>query len=314
MRTTFSGSPAVPAGRPGRAGSKMPGCAGTPCRSALRCATKRVCGRVAILACAAMLVSGCGGDASEPQSAPRRADPAKPASRLRIAAAADLKFALVELVATFKEGHPDTIITLADGSSGSLFAQLTNEAPFDVFLSADVDYPRKLIEQGQGLKESEFEYATGHLVLWAAEGMPFDVEHDGIERLRDEIVQRIAVANPRTAPYGRAAIEALKNLGVYVDVERRLVYGDNVAQTAQMVESGGADVGIISLSLALSPALRDKGQYWAIPGSAHPPIVQGGVVLRWAEDPELAKEFCRYLLGTEGREVLKRFGFEPAGE
>ncbi len=237
-----------------------------------------------------------------------------PARRLRIAAAADLKFALAELVAAFNEGHPDTSVTVTDGSSGSLFAQLTNEAPIDLFLSADVDYPRKLIEQGQGVKESEFEYATGHLVLWAAKDMPFDVEHDRIELLRDEVVQRVAIANPRTAPYGRAAIEALMNLGVYEAVEPRLVYGDNVAQTAQMVESGGADVGIISLSLALSPALRDKGKYWVIPSDAHPPIVQGGVVLRWAEAPELAKEFCRFLLSTEGREVLKRYGFEPAGE
>jgi molybdate transport system substrate-binding protein len=260
-----------------------------------------------------MMLSGCG-EQGAPKSLSGTAETPKPPRRLRIAAAADLKFALVDLVSAFGQSHPDAKVIVTDGSSGSLFAQLTNEAPFDLFLSADIDYPRKLIEQGQGVKESEFEYATGHLVLWAARDMPLDVEHDRIGLLRDEIVQRIAVANPRTAPYGRAAIEALKNLGVYDAAESRLVFGDNVAQTAQMIESGGADVGMLSLSLALSPALRDKGKYWMIPGDAHPPIVQGGVVLRWAEDPELAKEFCRFLLSTEGREVLKRFGFEPAGE
>jgi len=233
---------------------------------------------------------------------------------VRIAAASDLQFVLVELVTAFEKTHPNARVIVTSGSSGSLFAQLTNEAPFDMFLSADVAYPQKLVEQGQALEGSEFEYATGHIVLWAAKDMPFDVQRDGIELLRDEIVQRVAIANPRSAPYGRAAVAALKSLGVYENVEPRLVYGENVAQTAQMVESGGADVGIISLSLALSPALHGKGKFWAIPADAHPPIVQGGVVLRWAQDAELAGAFRDFLVGAAGRTILRQFGFEPAGE
>jgi molybdate transport system substrate-binding protein len=260
-----------------------------------------------------MILSACGEPGAR-RAVPGPAETAKPARRLRIAAAADMKFALADLVAAFEECHPNATVTVTDGSSGSLFAQLTNEAPFDLFLSADIDYPRKLLEQGQGVNESEFEYALGHIVVWTAKDMPFDVKRDGIELLRNELVHKIAVANPKTAPYGRAAIAALQSLQLYDTVEPRLVYGENVAQTAQMVESGGADAGIISLSLAVSPALRDKGKYWKVPADAHPPIVQGGVVLRWAQDAALAGEFRDFLLSAKGRAILGQYGFEPAGE
>jgi molybdate transport system substrate-binding protein len=248
-----------------------------------------------------------------PQTDPTTTSPAAK-HELRIAAAADLRFALDELVSAFQAGHPDAEIAVTPGSSGNLFAQLSNEAPFDLFLSADIDYPTKLIEQGQGMQGTDFEYATGHLVLWATIESPFVVAGRGIDIVHDDAVQKIAVANPRTAPYGRAAVAALKNLGVYNAVESRLVFGENVAQTAQMVESQGADVGIIALSLALSPALFSKGKYWPIPGDAHPPIVQGGVVLRWARDPALADAFSDYLVSAEGKAILRRFGFEPAGD
>jgi molybdate transport system substrate-binding protein len=259
------------------------------------------------------LLVGCAGEKPIPKSDPTTAASAAK-HELRIAAAADLRFALDDLVSAFKARRPDAEITVTPGSSGNLFAQLSNEAPFDLFLSADVEYPEKLVEQGQGVKGTDFEYATGHLVLWATNESLFDVAARGIEVVRDDAVQKIAVANPRTAPYGRAAVAALKSLGVYDAVESRLVFGENVAQTAQMVESQGADVGIIALSLALSPALRSKGKYWPIPGDAHPPIVQGGVVLRWARDPALADAFRDYLVSAEGKAILKRFGFEPAGD
>jgi molybdate transport system substrate-binding protein len=238
----------------------------------------------------------------------------KPARELRIAAAADLKFVLVDLVAAFEKSHPGIKITVTTGSSGSFFAQLTNEAPFDLFLSADVSYPQKLVEGGQGIQDSLFEYAIGHLVIWVPRDSALDVESLGIDALRGESIQKIAVANPKTAPYGRAAVAALQNLKLYDILESRLVFGENVAQTAQMTESGGADVGIISLSLAVSPTLRDKGKYWKVPGDAHPPIVQGGVVLRWAQDAALAGEFRDFLLSAEGRTILGQYGFETAGE
>jgi molybdate transport system substrate-binding protein len=269
---------------------------------------------LAILACFVLLVAGCGADARVPQPAPPPAEALKPARELRIAAAADLKFVLVDLVAAFEKSHPGATITVTTGSSGSFFAQLTNEAPFDLFLSADVSYPQRLVKGGQGVKESQFEYAIGHLVVWVPKDSALDVENRGVDVLRDDAVQKIAVANPKTAPYGRAAFAALQSLQVHDVVEPRLVFGENVAQTAQMTESGGADVGIISLSLAVSPTLRDKGKYWKVPGDAHPPIVQGGVVLRWAQDAALAGEFRDFLLSAEGRTILGQYGFETAGE
>jgi molybdate transport system substrate-binding protein len=261
----------------------------------------------------AILNIGCHGETPVPKSDPTTTSAAAK-HELRIAAAADLRFALDDLVSAFQAGHPDAEITVTPGSSGNLFAQLSNDAPFDLFLSADIDYPKKLVEQGQGVKGTDFEYATGHLVLWTTNESPFDVAGRGIDVVRDDAVQKIAIANPRTAPYGRAAVAALKNLGVYDAVESRLVFGENVAQTAQMVESQGTDVGIIALSLALSPALRSKGKYWPIPGGAHPPIVQGGVVLKWARNAALARAFCEFLVTTEGEAILRRFGFEPAGD
>jgi molybdate transport system substrate-binding protein len=257
---------------------------------------------------------GCGHEPAG--SKPGRGTDAKPAKHavLRIAAAADLKFALEDVVAAFQRTRPDATVTVTHGSSGNLFAQLSSEAPFDLFLSADIEYPRRLIEQGHATQGSEFSYAAGHIVIWAPNDSPLDVEHGGIEILREEGIRKIAVANPRTAPYGRAAVAALKNLKVYDAVESRLVYGENVAQAAQMIESGGADVGIIALSLAVSPALRDKGKYWQIPGDAHPPIVQGGVILRWAEDARLAEEFRDFLLSADGTAILRQFGFVPPGD
>jgi len=267
---------------------------------------------LAILACLALLVAGCGVDHTAPKAAPIAAEASAPASELRIAAAADLKFVLVDLVAAFEKKQPGSTISVTTGSSGNLFAQLTNEAPFDLFLSADLTYPQKLIESEQGIQDSLFKYAIGHLVIWAPRDSTLDVESLGLDVLRGESVQKIAIANPKTAPYGRAAVAALQNLKLYESVESRLIFGENVAQTAQMAESGGADVGMISLSLAFSPTLRDKGKYWQVPGDAHPPIVQGGVILRWAQDAALAAEFRDFLLSTEGQAIFGQYGFESA--
>jgi molybdate transport system substrate-binding protein len=275
-----------------------------------------------------LFVAGCGAESPpskpepgtttsesvSPESPGPAVDDPKRSRELRIAAASDLRFALSEIISEFERLHQDAKVTVTYGSSGSFFAQLSNEAPFDLFLSADTSYPQKLVEHGQGQTNGEFEYAIGHLVVWVPTQSPLDVEKQGTEILRNDRVKKIAIANPKTAPYGRYAVAALTTLGVYQEVEALLVYGENVAQTAQMVESGGADVGIIALSLAVSPALREKGKYWVVPGDSHPPIVQGGLVLRWAQDPGLAGEFRDVLLSDDGRAILRQFGFEPAGE
>jgi molybdate transport system substrate-binding protein len=269
----------------------------------------------------ATLALGCGlkdrpvPTTKRPTSGRTEADRAQPSIReVRVAAAADLKFALAEVIEAFGRRASNVKVIPTFGSSGNFFAQLTNEAPFDLFLSADIGYPRKLIEQGQGIADSEFLYAVGHLVVWVRNDSPLDVARDGIRALADPQVKKIAIANPRVAPYGKAAEAALKSLGVYESIESRLVLGENIAQTAQFVESGGADAGVIALSLALSPMLRDKGRYWEVPADAHPPLEQGGVILKWAQDADAAREFCAFLRGNEGQAILTKFGFFLPGE
>ena len=228
---------------------------------------------------------------------------------LTVAAASDLKFALDELVEAFQKAHPEITVKVIFGSSGSLFAQISNDAPFDLFLAADIQYARDLAEQGKALKETLFPYALGHIVLWVPLTSPLNLEELGILALVDVRVKKVAIANPKHAPYGRAAEAALKNLGVYEQVSRRLVLGENIAQTTQFVDSGAADVGIIALSLALAPAMKDKGRFWQIPVTAYPPLLQGGVILNRCQDRDAAAEFQAYLIGEQGRNTLRRYGF-----
>lgn len=233
---------------------------------------------------------------------------------VRVAAAADLKFALQEVVAAFHDERPDVEVKVTFGASGEFCAQLSNRAPYDLFLSADMDYPRRLVGAGVADKDSEFRYAVGHLVVWVQRDSPLDVERLGIQALLDPSVKKIAIANPRHAPYGRAAEAALKNLGVYEKVRDRLVLGENIAQAAQFAQSGGADAGVIALSLALSPPMRDAGKFWPVPADSFPRLDQGGVILNGARDREAADAFRTFLLSSAGKAVLRRFGFALPGE
>jgi molybdate transport system substrate-binding protein len=257
----------------------------------------------------ALMLTGCGGGERR-DPAPKRA--AQPTREVTIAAASDLKFALDEVVTELERQQPEIRCRVTYGSSGNFFAQLSNRAPFDLYLSADIDYPRKLIEQGLAIRGTEFQYAVGHLVVWVPHDSPLNVEETGIQTLLDPAVRRIAIANPRHAPYGRAAEAALKSLGVYDQVQNRLVLAENIAQTAQFVETGAADIGLISLSLASAPFLSGKGKYWPVPESAHPPLEQGGVILTWAKDRDAAEQVRSYLISDPGRAILKKYGFaEP---
>src|ERR1022692_4693021 len=165
-----------------------------------------------------------------------------PPAPLRIAAAADLRYALDDLVKAFRERHGDVRIEPAYGSSGMFYAQLVNHAPFDLYLSADVQYPRKLSEQGLILPGSEFTYADGRIVLWTSNASGVDIERLGMAALRQPAVHHIAIANPAHAPYGRAAEAALRSLGVYDAVKDKLVMGENISQTFQLAQSGAAEV------------------------------------------------------------------------
>lgn len=267
-----------------------------------------------VLVLGALLMAGCGGSAP-PDSKPAMTAAVNPPAATKprevsIAAASDLKFALDEVLVEFQKLHPDIHCQATYGSSGNFVAQLTNRAPFDLFLSADIGYPRKLIEQDLAKRETEFSYAVGHLVVWVPKDSPLKVEELGIQALLDPSVHKIAIANPKHAPYGRAAEAALKSLGVHDQIESRLVLAENIAQTAQWLESGAAEIGLISLSLARAPAMRDKGRYWSVPADAFPTLEQGGVILNWAKDREAAAEVRSFLISEPGRTILKTYGFD----
>lgn len=269
----------------------------------------RVPNRPRVLLLAVLLVGagGCAGGQGP--------GPGGPAAReVRVAAAADLKYAFDEAVAEFRKTDPDITVTVTYGSSGNFFAQLANKAPFDLYLSADVEYPRKLIDAGLAVKESEFVYAVGRIVVWVPNGSRLDLDRLGLRAVADPAVKKLAIANPKHAPYGRAAEAALRKSGVYEDVKDRLVLGENIAQTAQFVESGAADAGLIALSLALAPTMRDKGRYWTVPPDTYPRLEQGGVILTWANDREAAEALRSYLTGADGRAILKWYGFVLPGE
>jgi molybdate transport system substrate-binding protein len=232
-----------------------------------------------------------------------------PPPPLRIAAAADLRYALDEVVKTFHQRYSEARIEPVYGSSGMFYAQLVNHAPFDLYLSADVEYPRKLSAQGLILPGSDFTYADGRIVLWSANQTGLDVARLGMDVLRQPAVRHIAIANPAHAPYGRAAEAALRSQGIYDAVKDKVVMGENISQAFQLAESGAADVGIVALSLALAPAAAGHGHYWEVPHEAYPRIQQGGAIMKWARNPAAAQAFREFLLAPEGRAILKRYGF-----
>jgi molybdate transport system substrate-binding protein len=230
--------------------------------------------------------------------------------RVLIAAAADLKFSLDQIVVNFRQGHPGAAIDVSYGSSGNFAAQIRQNAPFDLFFSADVDYPRKLGADGFAAS-SVVPYAVGRIVLWSAS---LDASKLTLADLDREVITRIAIANPRHAPYGRRAQEALESSGMWDKVQPKLVLGENIAQTAQFVQSGSVQVGIIALSLACSPALASKGAYYLIPDSLHMPLEQAFIVTRHGAENPLAKAFADYMQSPAARDVMRASGFSLPGE
>jgi len=228
-----------------------------------------------------------------------------------VAAAADLQFAMEDVLAAFRHVHPDAEIRVVYGSSGNFYSQIQNRAPFDLFLSADLEYPRRLVSEGLAIRDSLFSYANGRIVVWVPAASPLDVSRLGWAALEDPSVHHIAIANPAHAPYGRAAAAALKSAGIYDRVSNKLVLGENIAQTLQFVQSGAADIGVVALSLALAPAVRPQGKYWEIPADSYPAIEQGGAILTRARHSRTAQQLRDYMVGAAGRDILKRYGFYP---
>jgi len=230
---------------------------------------------------------------------------------LRIAAAADLKFAMDELAERY-EKQAAVKISATYGSSGNFFSQIQNGAPFDLFFSADIEYPRKLEAAGLAEQGTLYEYAVGRIVLWMPVKANIDLAKLGWRALLLGEIQKIAIANPEHAPYGRAAVAALQNAGIYEQVRGKLVYGENISQAAQFVQSGNAQAGIVALSLAISPTMKD-GKRWEIPADSYPPIAQGAVVLKGARDKEAARTFMTFVKSDIGQKILERYGFTLPG-
>ena len=219
-------------------------------------------------------------------------------AKLTVAAAADLNFAMEEVARQYRATHPGVELAIAYGSSGNFYAQIRNGAPFDVFLSADVDYARRLATSPADV----FTYAEGRIVVWVPGGSPLDPA----TALRAPTLRRLAIANPDHAPYGRAAQAALRAMGLYDTLQPKLVLGENIAQTFQFVQSSAADAGIVALSLALAPKAKGTGVYWEIPQSLYPRLEQGGLILK---DSSAARDFRALLLSDAGRGILERYGF-----
>jgi len=226
-----------------------------------------------------------------------------------VAAASDLQTVLPSLLAAFEKATGVTATT-SFGSSGNFFAQIQNGAPFDVFFSADADYPRRLVAAGQAKADTLYEYATGRLVLWTRADSGLDVKR-GLALLRDARVRRIAIANPDLAPYGRAAVAALKSGNVYDAVKDRLVFGENIAHTAQLAQSGNADVGLLAHSLAVGAALKTSGTFIDIPADRYPPVVQAAVLVSASRNKDAGRALLQYLRSAEARRTFAAFGFGP---
>jgi molybdate transport system substrate-binding protein len=229
------------------------------------------------------------------------------AGELTVAAAADLNFAFKELIAEF-EKQTGEHVKLTLGSSGNFYSQISNGAPFDLYFSADIGYPKKLVDEGLAVPNSLYPYATGRIVLWVPKGSKLDVTK-GMDILLDPSISRIAIANPKHAPYGRAAVSAMEHFKIYERIKEKLVLGENVSQTAQFAQSGAADIGIIALSLALAPSVQSAGTHWVIPQEAHPRIDQGAAIVKASKNQEGGRRFLEFLQTPAARTVMKRYGF-----
>jgi molybdate transport system substrate-binding protein len=219
---------------------------------------------------------------------------------MRVAAAANFTAAMKEIVRGFEAatGHP-TVPSY--GSTGKLYTQIVNGAPYDVFLAADQTRPERLVREGRA--SGQFTYATGRLVLWSPQP---DLVDEGGAVLGDGGFRRLAIANPKTAPYGAAAMEVLAALGVDDALTPKLVRGDSISQTRQFVASGAAELGVLALAQIVLDA---GGSRWVIPQALHTPIRQDAVLLARGADKPAARAFMHYLHGPEARSVIERYGY-----
>jgi molybdate transport system substrate-binding protein len=226
------------------------------------------------------------------------------AAQTNVAVAANFTDAANEIAQVFKEktGHE---AILSFGSTGQLYTQITQDAPFEVFLAADDERPAKAVDQGFAVPESQFTYAIGKIVLWSKD--PGLVQGEGTLKSGD--FTKIAIANPTTAPYGAAAVKAMQALGVYDQLEPKIVQGNNIAQTFQFVETGNAELGFVALSQVVS---GNEGSRWEVTAELYEPIRQDAVLLQKGANSEAAKAFIEFLQGPEAGPIIAKFGYGTA--
>jgi len=231
-------------------------------------------------------------------------------TKIRVAAATDLRSCLDALTDAFQVEHPSFDLLPTFGASGVLLTQLKSGLETDLYLSADIAYAHDLAAAGLAAEADVFESGQGRLVIWVRNESPIDVAKLGGEALLDMSVRRVAIANPVHAPYGRAAVAALDHLGLHDRLKEKLAIGESAAQAAQYVESGAAEVGILPMALAKGIRLSERGRFWVVPAEAHPPIRHGGAIHARAIDREATVAFRDFLLSPAGRSILARYGFE----
>lgn len=226
--------------------------------------------------------------------------------KVSIAAASDLKFALDAVILVYQKKYPSEKIEVTYGSSGKFFEQIQYDAPFDVYFSADVSYPQKLKEQGLTISEVKT-YGIGRIVIWSKK---IDPTIEKMNSLLNPNLNKIAIANPEHAPYGERAKESMMYYKIYDKVKNKFVYGENISQTAQFVQLGAADIGIVALSLALSPTMqKESGNYYVIPEESHKPLEQGYVILKHAKNNPNAAKFYDFMKTPKAIAIIKHFGF-----
>ena len=223
--------------------------------------------------------------------------------RITVAAAADLHQAMDQLAAAYQTEHAGSRVDVVYGSSGTLVTQIEQGAPFELFFSADSSYPQQLVDHGKA-GGKPIPYAVGHLVMWSAS---IDMRNVQVADLVQARFGRIAIANPQHAPYGKRAEQALRAAGIWEQVQPRLVFGENIAQTAQFAQSGNVQVGLVAESLVL--ASPGKGSYAPVPASLHEPLRQSFVLTRRGVGNTLAEDFARYVQQAPARAILARYGF-----
>ena len=225
----------------------------------------------------------------------------------KITAAADLVYAFGEMKSLFEKQNPGDKILISFGSSGKAYTQIVNGAPYDIYFSANMKYVQNLEKKGFTITKPKI-YAYGQIGLWIPKNKNISLAK-GLDVLLDSRIKKIAIANPEHAPYGVAAVDALKNRKYYKKIKDKIVVGENVSQAAQFIQSGAADIGILPISLALAKRLKKLGNFYLFPANWHNPIIQGYTLLKHGKDNQTAKKFENFVSSKEAREIFDRYGF-----